>query len=216
VTLSVTDTLHYFGGLYLSADRFFLPLPLGIWAVCAFTLSARHQERREPQMRRNDLMITMAVVVVGCASFVSAQIQFSSVTKKIEAVDASPASYLEVVNPAALVKYCDSVDVTYHETQAQWFVAKLPDFAYGCAAETGMNTFVEIYDRRGWLFVPIATDPVTRILVQESSCNHRIETMGRCITEPDQTLLLITPPRPLGVTLAKAGLLQFLLPDSAP
>lgn len=110
-----------------------------------------------------------------------------------------------MLNPEALLAECAVVTRTYRDTQAQLLVTKLRNVAYGCAAQSGLNTLDGNYERPSWLLQTAAIRPADRILMQGSTCRSLSRRAGACRPEGDETVLLLTPPRPPSVSLDLAG-----------
>jgi hypothetical protein len=110
-----------------------------------------------------------------------------------------------VLNSGTLLAQCAVVTRTYRDTRAQLLVTNRRDVAYGCAAESGLNTLDAEYDRRGWLLHAAAVAPVNRILIQDRTCRSISRRAGVCRREADRTVLLLTPPRPPSVSLDLAA-----------
>jgi hypothetical protein len=225
VTLSVTDTLDVHPDLYLSGSRFLLPLPIGLWVVLAFTLStggvgrsrrpgrpwqrARREHPGRPRgarWRPDARHLMAAIVLVATTSAIVAQIRFTADTRAVTAVDASAHPVIDVVNPDALLAQCATIATTYRRTGAQLLATNRRDVAYGCAAQSGLNTIDAEYDRRGWLLRADATEPTERILIEDRSCRSIPRQAGTCRRQPGSLVLLLTPRRPPSVSLALASL----------
>jgi hypothetical protein len=208
IILSVTDTLDVHPDLYLSGSRFLLPMPIGLWVVLYFSLSAaRHRRRgRAHGGRRLDpRLLLAAVVLVGSASTIAAQARYSSETRAVTAADTTAHPVIDVVNPDTLLAQCAVLTRTYRDARAQLLVTHRRDVAYGCAAQDGLNTLDADYDRRGWLLQAAATRPLRRILIQDRTCGSITRRAGGCQTEAGGLVLLLTPPRPPGISLRLAA-----------
>lgn len=205
VILSVRDTLDVHPDLYLSGSRFLVPMPIGLWVVLFFTLAAirDHRRGRAPGRRRLDPRVPLAAfTVVALASVVSAQARFGAEIRRVTAIDAGTHPVLVVVNPTALLAECADVTRVYHATRAELLVTYQRNVAYGCAAQDGLNTLDTDYERRGWLRRTADNQPISRILIQGWSCRTLSAHAGACRAEGHGTVLLTTPHRPPGVTLA--------------
>jgi hypothetical protein len=215
ITLSVRDTLNFRPGIYLSAERFLLPLPIGLWSVIYFTEGAyrehRRRDHRQPRAATFSAGI-LVVVVVALASTVTSQVRFGANTGKLAAIDKTAAVGVPTVDPSVLVNTCESLTSLYRHSGAEWLVTDDRDIAYGCAAQTGINTLDQNYDRRGWILEEAAVRPVTHILMDGSTCDTSLRDVGRCTPQPDGTVLLTTPPRSAGLSLFLAGLAVHGLP----
>jgi hypothetical protein len=207
--LSVRDTLDVHRDLYLSGSRFLLPMPIGLWVVLHFSLSsARHGQRGHAVgHRRLDQRVPMAaIIVIAAASMIVAGSRFSAETRAETAVDSGAHAAIAVVNPAALLAECAAATRIYRDTRAQLLVTNERNVAYGCAAQSGLNTLDADFDRRGWLLRTAAIRPVSRILIQDRTCPSLVPESGACRALGDRIVLLLTPPRPPSVSLARAGI----------
>jgi hypothetical protein len=207
VTLSVRDTLDVHPDLYLSGSRFLLPMPIGLWVVLYFSVSAaRHRRGGRAVSRRLDPRVPMAaILVVAATSMIVAQVRYRSAIQAVSAVDAGSHPVIEVFNPDAILAECAVVAGIYRHTRAQLLVTNQRNVAYGCAAESGVSTLDEDYDRRGWLLEAAAIRPVGRILMQGWTCRSMPRRSGTCRPEGHGILLLLTPRRPPSVSLGLAG-----------
>jgi hypothetical protein len=208
IILSVRDTLDVHPDLYLSGSRFLLPMPIGLWVVLHFSLSAarRRPGARAGARRRVDPRVLMAaIVMVGAASTILAQARCASQTRAVTGVDAGAHPVIVVLNSEALLAQCAAVTRTYHDTRAQLLVTNQRNVAYGCAASSGLNTLDAEYDRRGWLLHAAAVAPLDRILIQDRTCRSIAARAGVCRPQADGTVLLLTPRRPPSVSLDLAA-----------
>lgn len=209
-TLSVRETLNWHAGLYLSAGRFFLPLPLGIWCVFAFATespepkSARQRRRDRRPLKR--AVAIQAIFLFTLASFISAQVLFGKTASEITAADRFPGAVVETIDPSALIEQCSNLAAVYRHVRAQIVVTTAPDFAYGCEASEGISTLDVVYDRRGWVLQAAETDPITRILLEGLACSSQISRAGTCVNVSGGDALLETAAEPLSTSLARAGM----------
>jgi hypothetical protein len=208
--LSVRDSLNVSGGLYLSGDRFLLPLPLGMWSVFAFaTGSFMANTRSSGRAIHSKPMRSLGVeiiVLVAVASFISTQILFDKTTGEVAAVDVTPAAIVATVNPTKLIEQCADLNSMYRRTHAELLVTNNPDIAYACEATNDISTVDQTYDRRGWVLSAVGKDATRRMLLQGYTCDAQIAKAGHCIEEPRGNALLLTPPLPAAVSLNRAGL----------
>jgi hypothetical protein len=184
-------------------------MPIGLWVVLYFSLSAarNRQPNRVGGRRRLDPRVPMAVIVVlAAASMLVGQARFSAETQAVTAVDAGAHPVIGVLNADTLLAECAAVARIYRHTRAQLLVTYQRNVAYGCAAESGLNTLDADYDRRGWLLRAGALRPVGRILIQGWTCRSISRRSGACRPEGDGMVLLLTPPRPPSVSLVLAGI----------
>jgi hypothetical protein len=211
VTLSVKDSLNQSAGLYLSGDRFLLPLPLGTWSVFAFATDRRMADahissRAERSRLRNRTLAVEVIFIVALASFISGQILFGKTSGEVAAIDTTPAAVVETMNPTLLIDQCSDLASLYRDTHSQMLLTNSPDIAYGCEATNGINTVDQTYDRRGWVLSAVAKDVTTRILLQGWICDPEMLKAGQCVDEPGGNALLVTAPHPAAVSLDLAGL----------
>jgi hypothetical protein len=207
--LSVRDTLDVHPDLYLSGSRFLLPMPIGLWVVLHFSLSAarhRHRDRAAGRRRLDPRVPMAAIVLMAAASMIVSQARFTSEIHAVTTVDAGAHPVIPVLNPTALLAQCAAVTGIYRDARAQLLVTGQRDVAYACAAESGVNTLDTDYDRRGWLLRAAAIRPVRRILIQGWTCRSLAPGSGACLALGDRTVLLRTRPRPASVSLALAGI----------
>lgn len=210
LALSVRDTLDVHPDLYLSGSRFLLPLPIGLWVVLYFSLSAarnRHRHRASTRRRLDPRIPLAGIVTLAAASLVVGQLRFPAEVHAVTVADTGPHPVIVVVNPEALLAECAAVNRTYRHDRAQLLVSYERDVAYGCASQTGMNTLNTTYDRRGWLLRRAALRPLERILIQGWTCPVIARRAGACQPAGSYgTVLLLTPPRPASVSLGLAGI----------
>ena len=215
VVLSVQDTASNFEpNLYLSGSRFLLPMPFGAWLVAHHLLTspapgqdpagtgraARGRTRPAPVL----VGVVAVVLVVSLISAVVSQTRFNANRRQLLAYEAYPYGVaIAIDNPGDLLSSCRQLTADYRSTGAQMLLTNDRPLAYGCAAQSGINTLFPGYDRRFWEVEQATTRPLTRILLTDGfNCTTIRPVPGRCRVLQDSNDLLITPPRPLAQTLA--------------
>lgn len=219
VTLSVQDTASNFvPSLYLSGSRFLLPMPLGAWLVAhhvLMTVQGASTSRRGdavPHIRpraRAALTGGLAVLVLMASlSAIVSEARFNSDRRQLLAAEAPPNNVgVTIENPAQLLASCARATAAYRSVSAQVLLTQDRTFAYGCAAQTGVDTLFPFYDRRFWDIERATTRPLTRILLTDGlSCTSIKAINGHCRGLGDSNFLLVTPSRPLAQTMAALGI----------
>jgi hypothetical protein len=219
--LSVQDTQWNFSpDLYLNGARFLLTMPIGAWVVAHYTLAALRDSGSLDGGWKGYLRpatLTGGIAAVALASAITAQAGFGSQLKGIIAAGTYSNSGVQIQSPAELLTSCAQLAPVYRKARAQILISLDQPFAYGCAAQSGLNTLFPPYDRRPWLVNAAFTRRVERILLWGGiNCQQpRLKPgTGRCVPLAYGAELLITPPRTVAQTLARGGTTIYRPPPS--
>ena len=194
--LALTSTSAVLPGLYLAGSRILLPLPFAAWFLCFAALDTAKRTRTRGPSRTNQHVI--AIVVLATISLIVTQINFSTVATR----SITPTVGVSIVNPTQLSTYCAALTRVYRSTDAQLLATNNVNYAYGCAADDGLNTLIPtFYDRRGWLIQASLREPIQRILVSVPNCSYVAPAAGQCTAEPVNVVLVRSHPVPAAHTL---------------
>lgn len=208
LALSIPRASNYLNDFYLSAPRLLLTLPVGIYFLLAmFGMDTqKHQEATKLIAKQGKIIIYLSwvIVVFSFLTFIIVQYKFNDIIDR--AMEPDIKSQM-LINPNALLASCKTINEVYVSTHAQLFAINNGNVAYGCAAQyNDLNTIEPVYDRRGWIINESYTHPITRILIQGSSCNIVLVKYLKCYIEKYNNLLIISRPTPPALTLAQLGL----------
>ena len=217
IVLSVADTQANFQpDIYLIGARFMFLMPMGAWVVTHHALVALHDSPRDVnsegpsrRWRISSTAVVGAIAVFAVASTAVAQMGFRSQVRPLIAYGESTKSGVQMQDASGLLADCKTVTRIYGRSRSQILVSLDQPFAYGCAAQNGMNTLYPPYDRRPWLVEAALARPVDRILLWGGiNCQPLTPLspkVGVCTPLPDGAELFVTPPRPVAETLAMMG-----------
>ncbi len=222
VVLSVADTRSNFQpDVYLIGARFMFLMPMGAWVVVHHALAASHESPRDPLSdialsRRWRISSVAAIGVIAVLAVVStavAQVSFRSQVRPLITFGLSSKSGVQMQNASELLADCQTVTALYRRHRAQVLVSLDQPFAYGCAAQNGLNTLFPPYDRRPWLVKAASNRPVERILLWGGINCQPLRPLSRkvgvCTPLPDGAELFVTPRRSVAETLAMMGVTVF-------
>jgi hypothetical protein len=185
--LALTSTSAVLPGLYLAGSRILLPLPLAAWFLCFAALDTAKRTRTQTQGPPRTNQHVIAIVVVATISLIVTQINFSTVATR----SITPTVGVSIANPTQLSAYCAALTRVYRSTDAQLLATNNVNYAYGCAADDGLNTLIPtFYDRRGWLIQASLREPIQRILVSVPNCSYVAPSAGQCTPEPVNVVLV--------------------------
>jgi hypothetical protein len=213
--LALTSTSAILPGLYLAGSRILLPLPFAVWFLCFAALDTAKRTRVQAPgvqapgvqgpTRTNQLVI--AIVVLATISVIVTQINFSRVAIR----SITPTAGVSVANPTELSAYCAALTRVYRSTDAQLLATNNVNYAYGCAADDGLNTLIPAYDRRGWLIQASLREPIQRILVSVPNCSYVESAAGQCTPEPVNVVLVQSQLFPAAHTLDRITGMHVML-----
>ena len=216
--LALTSTSAILPGLYLAGSRILLPLPFAAWFLCFAALDTAKRTRTQgrgvqgaaihARPRTNQHVIAViAIVVLATVSVIVTQINFSSVATR----SITPTVGVSVANPTELSAYCAALTRVYRSTDAQLLATNNVNYAYGCAADDGLNTLIPAYDRRGWLIQASLREPIQRILVSVPNCSYVDSAAGQCTPEPVNVVLVRSRHLPAARTLDRITGMHVML-----
>jgi hypothetical protein len=216
--LALTSTSAILPGLYLAGSRILLPLPFAGWFLCFAAFDTAKRTRAEgPRVQgsgvharpgANQHVITViAIVVLATISVIVTQINFSSVATR----SITPTVGVSIANPTELSAYCAALTRVYRSTDAQLLATNNVNYAYGCAADDGLNTLIPAYDRRGWLIQASLREPIQRILVSVPNCSYVDPAAGQCTPEPVNVVLVQSQLLPAAHTLDRITGMHVML-----
>jgi hypothetical protein len=224
--LALTSTSAVLPGLYLAGSRILLTLPLAVWFLCfaAFETAKRTAVQScglcgrgvrgpgvDARPGANQDMIAgiagIAIVVLATTSLIVTQINFSSVATR----SITPTVGVSIANPTELSTYCAALTRVYRSTDAQLLATNNVNYAYGCAADDGLNTLIPAYDRRGWLIQASLRVPIQRILVSIPNCSYVDSAAGQCTPEPVNVVLVQSQLFPAARTLDRITGMHVML-----
>jgi hypothetical protein len=203
--LALTSTSAILPGLYLAGSRILLPLPFAVWFLCFAASDTAKRTRIQGHPRTNQHVI--AIVVLATISLVVTQINFSTVATR----SITPTAGVSIANPNQLSTYCAALTRVYRSTDAQLLATNNVNYAYGCAADDGLNTLIPAYDRRGWLIQASLRVPLQRILVSVPNCRYVEPAAGQCTPEPINVVLVRSPLAPAAHTLDRVTGMHVML-----
>jgi hypothetical protein len=212
VVLSVADTgWNYQPSIYLTGTRFLFLMPMGVWVVSYYSIVALRRSGVRlalPQAIRDRRLLSPAatlLVLVTVASAVVAQISFRAQVDPLISFGVGSGSGVQMQDANDVLTPCEPVTELYRHYRAQILVSLDQPFAYGCAAQTGINTLFPPYDRRPWLVKAAFRRRVTRIALWGGiNCGTTPlkRSIGVCTPLPLGVVLLVTPSRTVAATLA--------------
>jgi hypothetical protein len=213
--LALTSTSAVLPGLYLAGSRILLPLPFAAWFLCFAALDTakgkldtakkkRTRVQRPPRTNQHVIVI----VVLATISLIVTQINFSTVATR----SITPTVGVSIANPTQLSTYCAALTRVYRSTDAQLLATNNVNYAYGCAADDGLNTLIPtFYDRRGWLIQASLREPIQRILVSVPNCSYVDSAAGQCTAEPVNVVLVRSHLFPAAHTLDRITGMHVML-----
>jgi hypothetical protein len=203
--LALTSTSAVEPGLYLAGSRILLPLPFAAWFLCFAASDTAKRTRIQGPPRTNQHVI--AIVVLATISLIVTQINFSSVATR----SITPSVGVSIANPTLLSTYCAALTRVYRSTDAQLLATNNVNYAYGCAADDGLNTLIPSFDRRGWLIQASLREPIQRILVSVPNCSYVDSAAGQCTPEPVNVVLVRSHLFPAAHTLDRIKGMHVML-----
>ncbi len=218
VLLSVADTRANFRpDIYLTGARFMFLMPMGAWVVVHHTLATLRDAPRDfrsgktlsHRLRIPSAAAMSVIAVCTLASTAVAQASFRSQVKPLIAFGLGPGAGVQMQDASELLSECATVTGLYRKYRAQVLVSLDQPFAYGCAAQSGLNTLFPPFERRPWLVKAARNRKVDRILLWGGiNCQPTpplSPKVGVCTPLPAGAELLVTPPRSVAATLAVMG-----------
>jgi hypothetical protein len=150
----------------------------------------------------------IVIVVLATISLIVTQINFSTVATR----SITPTVGVSIANPTQLSTYCAALTRVYRSTDAQLLATNNVNYAYGCAADDGLNTLIPtFYDRRGWLIQASLREPIQRILVSVPNCSYVDSAAGQCTAEPVNVVLVRSHLFPAAHTLDRITGMHVML-----
>ena len=157
VLLSVADTRANFRpDIYLTGARFMFLMPMGAWVVVHHTLATLRDAPRDFRSGKTlshrlripsaAAISVIAVCILACAAV--AQASFRSQVKPLIAFGLGPGAGVQMQDASELLSECATVTGLYRKYRAQVLVSLDQPFAYGCAAQSGLNTLFPPFERR--------------------------------------------------------------------
>jgi hypothetical protein len=206
ILLALTSTSAVLPGLYLAGSRVLLTLPFAAWFLCFAALDTTKRTRPVHGAPRTNHYV-IAIVALATISLIVTQINFSSVATR----SITPTVGVSIANPTSLSTYCADLTRVYRSTDAQLLATNNVNYAYGCAADDGLNTLITAFDRRGWLIQASLRDPIERILVSVPNCSYVDPAAGQCTPEPVNVVLVRSRLVPAARTLDRITGMHVML-----